>query len=192
MVLDWIVSYWINNYEWLIPVKALIITILIFSYTQWQRKKVESAQLSFNLTQRLYEPKIEQIRVTLANAITKKATITFKIQDISELNVVSMSEDKIDDYLNELEQIGLFVNKGVLGKEFAYQMFGYQFVSVWEFEPIKEYIKKCRTTYQKDLWNQFEKAYKKFKKIHSRRKVIPAIRLFKEDLDQRKQTKLDE
>jgi hypothetical protein len=176
--------------EWLIGLGGLIVTILIFSYTQWQRKRVDSAQLTLNLTQRLYEPKIEKIRAKISFAITAKQTI--KIQNETEMMELTITEDEINEYLNELEQIGLFLNQGVLGKEFAYQMFGYQFVSVWEYKPIVEYIKEERKVTQKDLWDQFEKAYKKFKKEQKKRKVIPMFRYFKETYNKLKQSKLDD
>jgi len=77
---------------------------------------------------------------------------------------------QLEEYLNELEQIGLFVNKGVLDEDFAYQMFGYPICSVWEYPKIKAYIENARKE-QDDLWNQFETAYDLFKPIRNAQKL---------------------
>jgi len=54
-----------------------------------------------NLTQRLYERKIEKIRAKISSAITSRQTI--KIQNETEMMVLTITEDGINDYLNELE-----------------------------------------------------------------------------------------
>jgi len=171
-------------YELIVAVGGLIITIAIFTYSQFERKKVESARLTFDLTKRMYDEPIKSARTVINNAIEdeKHNLIIENTEGVGHLGDYTIYQRDLEDYLNELEQVGLFVNKKVLDEEFAYEMFGYQFVNVWEYSEINEYIKKQRIDYQKDLWNQFEKAYKIFKKIQDEKKVKPAIRKFSKNI----------
>ena len=172
------------TYEWLIPVGALGITILIFSFTQWQRKKVESARLTLDLTKRMYDEPVKSAREVINNAIEDEnhKLIIEDVEGVGNLGDYTIYSRHLEDYLNELEQIGLFVNKKVLDKEFAYEMFGYQIVNVWKYPEINDYIKKQREDYQTDLWSHLEKAYKKFKKMQDEKKVKPASRKFSKNL----------
>jgi len=166
------------TWEIIIPVIALGVTIGIFTYTQWEKKKVESARLTVELGKRMLDPDIKKTRTILNNAMDddKRQLIIEDTEGVGHLDGITVYHRALEDYLNELEQIGLLVNKKVLGEEFAYEMFGFQFVSVWEYPEINEYIKKQRDEYQKDLWIQFETAYKKFKPLSD--KVTPAKRKF--------------
>jgi hypothetical protein len=166
------------TWEIIIPVSALAVTILIFTYTQWQKKRVESAQLTLELGKRMFEPNIKATREILNNAMDDK-TKTLIIEDtknVGHFMEFTIYHRDLEDYLNELEQIGLLVNKKVLDGDFAFEMFGFQIISVWEYPEINEYIKKQREDYREDLWNQFEKAYEKFKPLSE--KVTPANRKF--------------
>ena len=162
----------------IIPVIALAVTIGIFTYNQWEKKKIESAQLTLQLGKRMLDSDIKGTRTTINNAMDddKRKLIIEDTKDVGHFDQYTVYHRDLEDYLNELEQIGLLVNKKVLDKEFAYEMFGFQFVNVWEYPEINEYIKKQRKDYQEDLWSHFETAYKKFKPLSD--KVTPAKRKF--------------
>ena len=181
------------------PIFALIATIGIFSYTQYKKKKVESAQHCFDLNKRMFDEPLRTTRTKIYNAIdlSKNIEILPVDQDVSDSENILIRERDMDEYLNVLEEIGLFVNKKVFDRDFAYEMFGFQIISVHDFKSINDYMKNQRITHdQNDLWSQIEKMYlemvelkKKKNTIVVRQKFFRKIKKTKSEIDSPSQDK---
>ena len=161
-----------ENYKWIIPSGGLIVTIVVFIITQWDRKKIDSAQLTLKLNERLNNDEIKKIRKVIRSALDDKNESLEIVKDDPQKIGKShgITELELVDYLDELEQIAMLVNHKVIDKEFAYQIFGGIFVSIAEYTPIKDFIQKQKDD-KKDSYSHFTKAYEKFKRIEVKRNV---------------------
>lgn len=157
------------------PIFALIATIGIFTYTQHKKKKIESSQLCLDLNKRMYDEPLRTTRTKIYNAMDLKKDL--KILEAgaiaSDDQSIPILERDIDEYLNVLEEVGLFVNKKVFDKDFAYEMFGFQLITIHDFKPIKNYMKNQRIIHkQNDLWSQIEKSYITIKELKEKKNTI--------------------
>ena len=151
--------------EWIVASIGLGVTIGIFTYQTWKKKQVESAQLTLELGKRFNDEDLKATREKIYDSIDEKRTLRIlRPNETTGANEISVGSREMNDYLNELEQIGLFVNKKVLDEKFAYEMFGYQFISVYNHEAVNAFIKEEQKE-QSDLYSQFTKAVIRFNEI---------------------------
>ncbi len=172
IILQWISNVTQDQVFAYAPIFALIATIGIFTYSQYLKKRIESAQLSLDLNKRMYDETIRKTRTSIYNAMDLKKDLEILEAGTIASNDenITIQERDIDEYLNVLEEIGLFVNKKVLDKDFAYEMFGFQIRTIYDFKFIKTYMEEQRKKQgQGDLWSQLEKSYKKIIKIKNKK-----------------------
>lgn len=148
-----------------------VITTALYTARNFAKQtKTTSADLTYKLNERLYQPNIFATREIVRTAIDKKQPLVIGTSIVSDINTLTVSEHDLDNYLAELELIGLLLNKRVLDLDFTYQTFGYLFVSIFSQPEINKYIKYWQSQ-QSDLWSEFETAVKKFKK-HKQKKGV--------------------
>ena len=95
-----------------------------------------------------------------------RVLVISKNQKTDPSNEIILDID-LDEFLDELEVIARFINKGIIDVEDAYQIFGTMFISVFYQNDINNYIKEVRKI-QKNWLDQFESAVKNLEKIQNK------------------------
>ena len=115
---------------------------------------------------------LDAIRFVNNNGIVYFEVIEKKLKDFPEEIIRLLTQKKfyspyeIDDLLlGHFEDIGLFVQKGVVDIEMAYKEFDWYVKTTYENDEIQKYITHLREFEGGDIYDKFEYLYQEFKKL---------------------------
>lgn len=146
---------------------GIVITLAIFIFNNRKKNTITSVRLTHDLNRIFNEPKFDKIRKIIDQTINEKKKLFITKDGLAPPFEYGISEKEIDDYLNELELIAMYVNRKAIGLDMAYNAFASAFESIYEHKDIRTYIEKSKSE-QSDYWNNFEKVLNKFRKYRRR------------------------
>jgi len=123
-----------------------------------ESKKTRSAQVGHDYNNRLLDERFRVISRIMALSEMNSKPIQIGLKFDTDVNNLHLNEFDLDNYLSELETLSLFINDGVIGKKYAYELFGGQIHNVFTNNDVSNYIKNSIKS-QPDLWDQLNKAH---------------------------------
>lgn len=124
-----------------------------------ETRKSRSAHIANDYDKRFMEDRFRIITRIISLAEINGKPIQITIGKPTNDSYLHIHEFDLDNYLSELETLGLFVIDGVISVKYAYELFGDQFNAVFEDNIISKYMKNIRIT-ETDLWDNLYEAHK--------------------------------
>jgi hypothetical protein len=130
-----------------------------------ENKKTRSAQVSYEFGKRLLEnDDFRQCSRMIDDAIKNKTKIIINENPTVEKSN-SINKIQLDNYLSELETLGLFINDGVISVKYGYELFGDQIDNVFTNDEIKTHV--VPTKAKTDLWDNLITVHDKLLKYET-------------------------
>jgi hypothetical protein len=131
---------------------ALFVPLPIFVFSVVQQRRSERLQRTIDLIARLETPEARALRARVLKA-TKK--YDFSAADIEEKLDADDRED-IRLYLNENEQIGLYLNTGLVDRRIFLRSWKAAYTTGWTI--MRPLVERLRLRLGPELYNEWERA----------------------------------
>jgi|APSaa5957512535_1039671.scaffolds.fasta_scaffold29063_2 hypothetical protein len=164
-------SIWIDagvdELKWILPTIALVVTIIIFTITQWKTKRIESAKLILGIEARFLEKDNKEVSKQMDAHFYKNTPFDVGVDETDD------QRRKIYNYLSELEVVCQYHEDGIMTTTQVYELLGSGIIDVMRIDPIVDLIEEDRKKpHQADLYDNLQKTFgimidhqnKKFKK----------------------------